>query len=545
MDNARPHDPPRQVVSRRVFLTGSAALGTALASGCSSSSSSSSATGGGSAGQGQIAMATKMSELADLHPITAKGARGIAVVHHVCEGLTKFAPDFRVMPGLATEWKVSDDALSYTFTLRQGVTWHDGQPFSADDVLFTTDVVAGKDSKSPAKATFATYVESVSSPDKSTVVVKLKKPYAPLLAVMSSQVQILPKHLLAANPYQADFTAKPVGTGPYKVTARDTSKLTLERVDGYWGTKAKIGRIVMVDSPELAAQLAGLLSRELDVIEYDPNTMSDLKSRGGQIFTGAAGSVHGINLDLQQPVLQDKRVRQALWLALDRKRIRELDYRDGTPADALVSTAFTGFHASALERPFDPDAARKLLQEAGWTGSGTLSRDGQPLRFQFHTWPAKQWQDIAAIAQANWKAIGADVSIVSVENARIPEILSGRFDSAPLGWGLTASPLVGLNLLVHSSDSTFSKGGTFNVFRYKNPEVDARLEKALSAVDLPERQRLAIEVQQMVFEDAPFIPIAYPAYELASREGVRLDETGDGHLSGVGSAWFMDRWTMA
>ncbi len=532
-------DPFRQGVSRRAFLAGSALAGVALATGCSRS--------GPSGEQGaQIAMATKLSELADLHPFTAKGSRGIAVAYHVSEGLTKFAPDFTIVPGLATGWKISEDTLTYTFTVREGVTWHDGQPFSVDDVLFTFEAAAAETSKSPAKATFATYVSSVTSPDPTTVVVKLSKPYAPLLAIMSSQVQILPQHLLGSDPYQAEFTAKPVGTGPYKVTARDTSKLTLERHDGYWGEdKAGIGRIIMVDSPELSAQLAGLLSRELDVVEYDPNTMADIESRGAQVFIGAAGSVHGINLDLQQRVLQDKRVRQALWMALDRNRIRELHYSKGTQADVLVSTAFSGFHAEVEERPYDPAGAKQLLAEAGWTGSGTLTKDDLPLQFQFHTWPSKQWQDMAAIAQANWKEIGVDVKIVSVENARIPEILSGRFDSSPLGWGLTNSPLVGLNLLVHSTDSTFSSGATFNVFRYDNPEVDAKLEEALGSVDEAEQQRLAIEVQELVYEDVPFIPVAYPAYQLASREGVRLDETGDGKLSGVGTAWFMNRWTMA
>jgi len=241
-------------------------------------------------------------------------------------------------------------------------------------------------------------------------------------------------------------------------------------------------------------------------------------------------------------------VRQALRLGLDRERIKQLHYTDGTFADTVVSTAFSGYHADLTKVAFDPTGAERLLEEAGWTragGSQVRRKGGQDLRFTHYAWPSTQWQDMAAIAQANWKAIGADVKITAVENAQIPKVLSGAYGVAPLGWGLTSDPIVGLNLLFHSTDQTYLQGSTFNVFHYDKPEVDTLISQALTTADVAKRQALAAKIQQYVYDDVPFIPVAYPAYELVSKKSISLDETGDGHLSGVGEAYFMDRWKVS
>ncbi|MEO8829761.1 ABC transporter substrate-binding protein [Lapillicoccus sp.] len=541
-------------LTRRQLLGGTAALGfTSLVVGCSEppAPGTQSATGGSGAPVGgkelaQIVLATKMTELADLNPLSARGSRGIAVSNHVSEGLTKFAPDFSVVPGLAKDWKISDDALTYTFNLRPNVEWHDGTKVTADDVVFSFDTAMATNSKAASKTVLNTYVASVAgTADK--IVVTLKKPYAPMLSTLAGQVPILPKAVLGNDPYKASFSAMPVGTGPYKVTKRDTTTLTLEAFGAYWGTKPKIAKIVLFDSTDPAAQYAGLLTNQIDVVEYDPNAMGGLESKGAKVWTGAAGSVHGICLDLSVPQLAQKEVRQALRLALDRRRIKQAGYANGTLAEALVSTAFVGFHADLPEVKHDIAAAGDLLDKAGWAkgADGMRTKGGQPLKFTMYAWPAKQWQDMATIAQANWKEIGADVALTTVENARIADVLSASFGAAPIGWGLTANPLVGMNLLLHTTKSTFKQGGTFNVFHYSNPAVDKALEDALATADTDRQKELLKQVQQAAYDDVPFIPIAYPAYELGARDGVVLDETGKGTLSGVGEAWFMDRWSGA
>lgn len=534
----------RFTFTRRRLLGGIAGVGFAsLVAGCSEPANDSDKAGGGEKLE-QIVMATKMTELADLNPLSARASRAIALSYHVNEGLTKFAPDFSVVPGLAEDWTLSDDALSYSFALRQGVQWHDGSEFTADDVIFSFNTAMAEDSKAASAGVLTTYVDSVTA-NGSDIAITLKKPYSLMLSVLAGQVPMLPKAILGDDPYAASYSAKPVGTGPYVITERETTTLTVEAFGEYWGDAAKIRKIILFDSTDPAAQYAGLLTNQIDVVEYDPNAMSGLESEGGKVWAGAAGSVHGICLDLSVPQLAEKEVRQALRLALDRARIKEAGYANGTLAEALVSTAFADFYVDLPEVKRDVAASAELLDNAGWVkgGDGMRAKDGTPLKITLYGWPAKQWQDMVTIAQANWKEVGVNVELTTIENARIAEVLSGSFGAAPLGWGLTANPIAGLDLLLHSTKSTFEEGSTYNVFGYSNPQVDKALEEALATPDLDEQKKLVEQVQQAAYDDVPFIPIAYPAYQLGAREGVALDETGKGGLSGVGQAWFMNHWS--
>ncbi len=494
---------------------------------------------------GQIIYASRMSELTTLHPFAARFTSALAVSYHINEGLTKFAPDFGILPGLATKWDVSGDQLTFTFTLRPGVKWHDGQPLTAKDVKFTLDAAVASDSKSPAQPTLQTYLKSVETPNDNMVVVTLNKPYSPLLTVLAEQLPILPAHLLDGKVYDDQFSKMPIGTGPYKVKERQTSFITLEQNPDYWGQLPYTSRIILRDAPEASAQQAGLLAGELDVVTYVPTTMQNLKAQNYPVVRGLAGSVHGINLDLQNPILQDVKVRKALQLALDRPRIQQVQYTDGVLADTVVSPAYGQYHSDALAPiAMDAKAAGALLDGAGWTlnAAGIREKNGQPLKLRYQAWAEQSWQNIAAIAQASWKQIGVDVGIETVELARLTDTVSGKYDMATVGWPLTSDPIVGLNLLFHSTDKTLKDGGTRNVFRYKNDAVDTALATAFATTDVPRRVEIVRQIQQQLADDLPLIPIAHPAYQLIAKPGITLDETGKSGLSSIGPGFFMNRW---
>ncbi len=428
---------------------------------------------------GQIIFATRISELETLHPFTTRLGRAQAVSYHINEGLTKFTPTAQIVPGLAESWEVDDDDIVYTFHLRQGVTWHDGQPFTSNDVKFTFDAAMAEDSQSRAKGALQTHVQDVAAPDDSTVVLSLKQPHSPLLATLADQLFIVPAHILEGNIYDEDFAKFPIGTGPYKIKDHEIDYVSLEYNPDYWGPLPYTALIFLKDSPEATAQVAGLLAGELDVVAYIPTVMGNLWAQGYPIYKAPAGSVHGINLDLQNPFLQDVNVRKALMMGLDRRRIQALHYTDGFVADTVVSPAYGAYRNTDLQAvPYDVEGANALLEEAGWIlneDSGVREKDGEPFKIQHYAWTAKQWQDIATIAQASWKQLGIDVEVVVVENALIAETISGRYDAAPVGWSLTLDPIVGLNLLFHSTDRTFQEGGTRNIFHYDNPQVDSLL----------------------------------------------------------------------
>lgn len=556
-DAAAAKTPP---VTRRAFLTGAAALGVsagALAGPAAArvaAAAAGPARGFAAAAQepaaptGQIIYAARMSELTTLHPFAARFGSALAAANHVNEGLTKFAPDFSIVPGLASEWAISEDQLTFTFTLREGVTWHDGQPFTPADVTFTIDAAGAEGSQSPAQATVRTYISAVETPPDGTVVIRLTEPYSPLLAVLAEQLVILPSHLLAENVYDEAFGETPVGTGPYRVAERQAGFITLEHNPDYWGEPPFTATIILRDSPEAAAQQAGLLAGELDVIPFNPTTMANLPEQGYPVFRGVAGSVHGINVDLESPLLQDVNVRKALQLALDRERIQSALYSDGTPANTVVSPAYGPYHNPDLA-PITRDvaAAGALLDEAGWAmgDSGVREKDGQPLAFTYQAWAAQQWQDIAAIAQASWLEVGFDIEIASVELARLVETMSAEFQLATVGWPLTSDPIVGLAQLFQSTDRTLEDSGTRNVFGYKSDRVDRLLAEAFATTEVAPRAALAHQIQEVVYADLPLIPFAHPAYQLACQPGVELAETGAGALSSVGIAFFMNRWRAA
>lgn len=535
---------------RRAFLAGISALSVA---GMGSSALAAPIAGGKpnvsslqDGPNGQIILARTMSELTTLHPHLERFTSALAISYHVNEGLTKFSPTFELVPGLASDWTVSDDALVFTFNLREGITWHDGEPFTSADVAFTIELAGSEESQSPASGTVQTFISSVETPDDNTVVITLTEPYSPLLTVLAEQLTILPAHLLRDDVFSESFGAVPVGTGPYKVTERETSFITLEANENYWGDAPFTQTIILRDSPEAAAQQAGLLAGELDVIPYNPATMAGLEAQGYAIYTGLAGSVHGINIDLMTPLLQDPAVRQALQLSLDRERIVSILYSGGQLANTCVSPAYGPYHNDQLATVTrDVEAAKQVLEEAGWVLNGDVrEKDGQQLKLRYQAWAAQHWQDLAAIAQASWLEAGIDVEIVTVELANLADTMSGRYELATVGWPLTSDAIVGLTQLFQTTDKTLADGGTRNVFHYSSEVVDGLLDEAYATTDAAARAELAHQIQVEVYNDLPLIPFAHPAYQMIAQPNITLDETGGGALSSVGPGFFMNRWAV-
>lgn len=284
------------------------------------------------------------------------------------------------------------------------------------------------------------------------------------------------------------------------------------------------------------------------MIPFNPTTMSGLEAQGFTVFRGLAGSVHGINVDLEFALLQDVNLRKALQLSLDRERIQSVLYANGVLANTVVSPAYGEYHNDALPPVTrDIDAANALLEEAGWVkGDGDIrEKDGQPLKLQYQAWAAQNWQDIAAIAQASWLEAGIDIEIVTVELANLAATMSSEFQLATVGWPLTSDAIVGLTQLFRTTDLTLAEGGTRNVFGYKSPTVDGLLDQAYATTDVATRADLARQIQEQVYNDLPVIPFAHPAYQLISKPTVTLDETGSGSLSSVGPGFFMNRWRVA
>jgi ABC-type transport system substrate-binding protein len=259
-----------------------------------------------------------------------------------------------------------------------------------------------------------------------------------------------------------------------------------------------------------------------------------------------AGSVHGINIDLMTPLLQDVNIRKALQLSLDRERILAINYAGGVLANTCVSPAYGVYHNDGLPTVTrDLDEANRLLEESGWVLNGDIrEKDGQPLKIKYQAWAAQSWQDLAAIAQASWREVGIDIEIVTVELANLAETMSGRYELATVGWPLTSDAIVGLTQLFQTTDLTLADGGTRNVFHYSSEVVDGLLNDAYATTDVEARSEIARKIQEEVYNDLPLIPFAHPAYQMIAQANITLDETGAGALSSVGPGFFMNRWAV-
>lgn len=293
---------------------------------------------------------------------TSGAALEQALVDNVYQGLVTRDGDQNnaIVPALATEWSVSPDGLTYTFTLRQGVTFHDGSALTADDVV--TSLQTAKDDATIADGSDLAGVSSIASPDASTVVLTLAEPNINFLFALTGRAGLVFK-----NGDTTNLQTAANGTGPFRVDSWNTGQsLTLARYDGYWGDKAGVAQVVLDYIPDRSAAVNAAVAGDLDVaLEVDPELQSQVADTGNfTIETGLTTDKGTLAFNNQRAPLNDQRVREALRAAIDH--------------DALIDTLVTGQKLGGPIPPLDPgyedltgdlaynpDHARELLAEAG------------------------------------------------------------------------------------------------------------------------------------------------------------------------------------
>ena len=422
-------------------------------------------------------------EPAQLIPLTTTAGGSADIGPKIVEGLLTYDYDLNPRPLLATSWEVSPDGLRYTFKLRQGVTWHDGKPFTSADVAFS--ILTLKDVHPRGRGTFAN-VETVETPDDLTAVVVLKKP-APyfLVALAGAELPIIPKHRyegtdIVANP----LNAAPVGTGPFVFKAFvKGSHIVLERNPNYWDKpKPYLDRVVVRFIPDAVARAAALELGAADIggqaiplsdiarFEKLPN-VTVLKTNWP--YTGSQQQLY-FNLDT--PVLQKREVRQALAQAIDVPTLnRVVWYNAGTIAPAIIGKALARYHNPDIQYyPFDLKAAEEALDAAGLT----KGPDGKrfTLRLLYNPFQERRAADFV---RQSLGRIGVDAVIENYDFATyVKKAYAERaFDITLESLSNTFDPTVGVQRVFWSKN--FKVGLPFsNVAHYVNPEADRLLEAA-------------------------------------------------------------------
>jgi peptide/nickel transport system substrate-binding protein len=411
------------------------------------------------------------------------------------------------VPDLATKWDISPDGKAYTFTLRPGVKWHNGDPFTADDVKFTFDLILDKASN----ATFLVNLgplTSVDIVDPMTVRLNLSAPYAPMLTMLAYNIMIVPKKALQGQDIKqpVNFIQNPIGTGPYKWKEFVSGDhVTLVANPDYWDGPPKIGTIVYKILPDLNTQVAQLRAGQLDMVMLEPSQVDALQGVSNVVINAANQTNYQyLSVNNSNPLFTDKNVRQALAYALDRPTLVKSVLRGkGTIGTGPISPPMGAFFPQDQQPyAFDTKKAQDLLAAAGWQmQGGKLMKNGQPFKFSILLDignPTRK--DYALVAQQTYQKLGMDVNIDSQEfNVWYDRNSNSQYDLCVNYWITPADP----NALAGG----YSIG---NSDKYNNPAVDDLFAKGKVSTSPEERKQIYATLQKTLNDDQPDVFMTYP-----------------------------------
>ena len=431
-------------------------------------------------------------------------------------GLVKYDKDLILRPELAESWQYSRDCLDLTFKLRRDVRWHDGQPFTADDVVFTYETMVNPKTPTAYGGDFKT-VEEVKAVDPYTVHVRYKQPNAK--ALQSWGIWMLPKHLLEAAAREGKLReapqnrSNPVGTGPYLFKEwKSGEKVVLVANPNYFEGRPFISRVVYRIIPSSATTFLELKAKGVDgakltALQFKRQTEYPAFRKAYAKYQYAANVYVYLGMNLRDQRFADRRVRQAFAHAINKHEIID-GVRLGLAREATgpYKPGTWQYNADVHQYPFDPAKARALLASAGWTATdsdGFLVKNGQ--RFKFDLLLAQgsdEGRKVAEIIQSSFKDIGVQVEIRVIEwAALLKEYIKKRnFEAVILAWGVTPDP--DQYDIWHSSKTSPDE---LNRIGYANAEVDDLLEKGRGTCVEADRKKYYDRLQEVLAEDQPIV----------------------------------------
>lgn len=435
----------------------------------------------------------------------------------IYNGLVQIQPDFSPAPALAESWENPDD-LTWIFHLRPGVKFHDGSELSAEDVKFTFDSIRDEALASPARSFYAP-ITNIEVVDPLTVKFTLDQPYGPFLSYMS--MPILPKAVVEADP--AAFATAPVGTGPFKLVEwKRGDSIILEANPDYWGGAPLLSGAELRVVPDNSARVVALESGDLDLVQspVSPQDVNRMEGEAGFVVnrTPAAGYTY-INLNCADPVMSDVRVRQALSHLVNRAEILDTIYAGvGQLANGPIPPGMWAFTEDLPSYDYDPEAARALLDEAGWVlgADGKRTKDGQPLSIVVRTHSEDpDRRQVVEVLQAVLAAEGVDATTNIVDwPTFFSDVQAGNYQMAVVGW-------LNLNNPDAAFFRQFTDGGAANYGKCVDPELDKLIKDARATLDQDAAKELYTQAATKVVENAFYIFLQYQEYIAMHKDGLQ------------------------
>lgn len=461
---------------------------------------------------------------AELDPHKTSLTAAWHVIEHMYDGLVSVSPALTPVPALAESWEISADGITYTFTLRSGVKFHNGRELTADDVKYSLERIVDPATASPAASDFEV-IAKVEATDATTAVVTLKNADASFMAkLMSYAAKIVPQEEVEKN---GDLMNVAVGTGPFKfVEYIPNSSFKVEKNPDFWIPGLPyLDAIEFTIAPEATSRTAALVSNTVDFIEYAP--VQDMETFKGDSTLAVTGdentNIRYMAINVSREPYNKPEVRQAIAKVVDRGPIIDAAiFGFGTPMQTIFPESYWAGLPQDIPAP-DIEGAKALLEQAGVSG----------LKPRITSWAQYAFLSNAAVViQEQLKAIGIEAELDLQENATYLEgYFAGDFDLSVTGTSAYIDP----NDVLYNN---FKTGADSNGIQYSNAEVDSLLDQGLAETDQAKRAEIYTRIQQILLEDLPWVNL----FIANQYEAMRTFVKGYVHLATGSNASFREVW---
>ncbi|MQQ09069.1 ABC transporter substrate-binding protein [Epibacterium sp. SM1979] len=461
------------------------------------------------------------------------------VAGDIYESLLRYNTDLEPQPSLAKSWTISDDGLVYTFTLQDGVKWHDGTAFSADDVVFSADVFL-RETHARLRSSLK-YVDSITAPDAQTVVFTLNEPFGPFISIFETgTMPIVPKHIYEGTDYANNpANATPIGTGPFKFSAWEKGSYIhlVKNEDYYLDGLPKLDEVFYRVIPDAAARAVAFETGEVDVLpggSVENWDVPRLTAMEGVCSTGKGWEFFAPHawmwLNNREGPTADKRFRQAVMYAMDREFVRDVVWNGFGKVPTGPVSSKTNFYTDDVNiYEHDPAKAKALLDEMGY--------NGEPVRLLPLPY-GETWQRWAEAVRQNLSEVGIKIEIDATDVAGWNEkTAQWDYDMAFTYLYQYGDPALGVSRTYVASN--IAKGSPWNnVQGYVNEGLDAKWDAAAVMADPSARADAYVDIQKTIVDDVPVAWLLELEFPTIYRCDVQdLVTTAIGINDGLRDAW--------
>nr|WP_282021048.1 ABC transporter substrate-binding protein [Planomicrobium okeanokoites] len=485
-------------------------------------------TGGeGESGEEKVLIFGRGGDSVSLDPITVTDGESFKVTKNIFDTLVNFGEqDTEIEPGLASEYTAAEDGLTYTFTLEEGVTFHDGTDFNAEAVVANFDRwAAGDADQFPYYGSMfggfgdeeGHVIESVEATGDYEVTIKLKRPMAPFLKNLAMSPFGIASPTAIEEQGDA-FGDNPVGTGPFKfVEWNRNDTVRIEKFEDYWVEgEPKLDEVVFRAIPDNSGRLNALLAGEIDLADgINPSDAETIESNDDlQLYERPSMNVGYLGLTTTREPFDDPKVRQAMNHAIDRQAIVDAFFEGrGEVAKNPLPPVISGYNDAIEGYDYDPEKAKALLEEAGLGDGFEMELWAMPVPRPY----MPDGQKVAEAIQSDLAEVGITAEIVSYEWATyLEKAANGEADAFLLGWTGDNGDADNFLYVLLDQDNIGSNNYTY----YENQELHDILIEAQTEVDEDVRNELYAQAQEIIHEDAPWVPLAHSTPLLAGGSNV-------------------------